>query len=78
MTPTVVSIHVAPGRRLQTKSVPSAEAEAGVGLVGDRYHGSRHRHLTRQAPGRPRSGSHPARVPGGPGAHQAQRHHHGR
>ena len=49
MTPTVVSIHIAPGRRLPTRSVRSVEAEAGVGLVGDRYHGSRHRHVTLQA-----------------------------
>ena len=49
MTPTVVSIHIAPGRRLPTKSVPSVEAEAGAGLVGDRYHGSRHRHVTLQS-----------------------------
>ena len=49
MTPSVVSIHVAPGRRLPTRSVPSVEAEAGLGLVGDRYHGSRHRHVTLQA-----------------------------
>jgi MOSC domain-containing protein YiiM len=45
----VHSIHLAPGRRLPTKSVASVEAEAGVGLVGDRYHGSRHRHVTVQA-----------------------------
>ena len=45
----VHAIHVAPGRRLPTRSVPSVEAEAGVGLVGDRYHGSRHRHVTVQA-----------------------------
>jgi MOSC domain-containing protein YiiM len=49
MTPTVVSIHIAPARRLPTRSVASVEAEAGVGLVGDRYHGSRHRHVTLQA-----------------------------
>lgn len=47
--PTVVSIHIAPGRRIPTKSVPSVEAEAGAGLVGDRYHGSRHRHVTVQS-----------------------------
>jgi hypothetical protein len=29
--------------------VASVEAEAGTGLVGDRYHGSRHRHVTVQA-----------------------------
>lgn len=49
MNARVVEIHVAPGRRLPTKSVPSAEAEAGRGLVGDRYHGSKHRHVTVQA-----------------------------
>lgn len=43
------SIHLAPGRRLPTTAVPSVEAEAGAGLVGDRYHGSRHRHVTVQA-----------------------------
>ncbi len=48
-TPTVVAIHVAKGRRLPTRSVPSVEAEAGAGLVGDRYHGSRHRHVTVQS-----------------------------
>lgn len=45
----VHAIHVAPGRKIPTKSVASVEAEAGVGLVGDRYHGSRHRHVTVQA-----------------------------
>ncbi|RKT79048.1 MOSC domain-containing protein [Terracoccus luteus] len=48
MTATVVSIHVAKGRRLPTRSVETVEAEAGAGLVGDRYHGSRHRHVTIQ------------------------------
>ncbi|RYB94006.1 MOSC domain-containing protein [Nocardioides oleivorans] len=48
VTSRVHSIHVAPGRRLPTKSVASVEAEAGAGLVGDRYHGSRHRHVTVQ------------------------------
>jgi MOSC domain-containing protein YiiM len=45
----VLAIHVAPGRRLPTRSVPTVEAEAGRGLVGDRYHGSKHRHVTVQA-----------------------------
>ena len=49
MSATVISIHTAPGRRLPTRSVPSAVAEAGVGLVGDRYHGSKHRHVTIQS-----------------------------
>ena len=47
--PTVVSIHIAPARRLPTKSVEHVEAEAGAGLIGDRYHGSRHRHVTIQS-----------------------------
>ena len=45
----VHAIHLAPGRKIATKSVPSVEAEAGTGLVGDRYHGTRHRHVTVQA-----------------------------
>lgn len=45
----VVAIHIAPGRRLPTRSVESVVAEAGVGLIGDRYHGSRHRHVTIQS-----------------------------
>jgi MOSC domain-containing protein YiiM len=46
---TVVAIHVAPGRRLPMKPVDRVEAEAGRGLVGDRYHGSKHRHVTVQS-----------------------------
>ena len=49
MTSYVRAIHVAPGRRLPTKAVQQVEAEAGAGLVGDRYHGTRHRHVTVQA-----------------------------
>lgn len=45
----VVAIHVAPGRRLPVKSVKTVVAEAGKGLVGDRYHGTRHRHVTVQS-----------------------------
>lgn len=45
----MVAIHVAPASRLPMRSVESAEAEAGVGLVGDRYHGTRHRHVTVQS-----------------------------
>ncbi len=45
----VHALHIAPGRKIPTKSVDSVEAEAGVGLVGDRYHGAKHRHVTVQA-----------------------------
>jgi MOSC domain-containing protein YiiM len=31
------------------RSVESVAAEAGIGLVGDRYHGTRHRHVTIQS-----------------------------
>lgn len=31
------------------RSVDRVEAEAGKGLVGDRYHGTRHRHVTVQS-----------------------------
>ncbi len=45
----VLAIHVAPGRRLPMKAVAEVEAEAGRGLVGDRYHGSKHRQVTVQS-----------------------------
>jgi MOSC domain-containing protein YiiM len=48
-TPTVVAIHIAPATRLPTRSVTSVVAEAGKGLVGDRYHGTKHRHVTVQS-----------------------------
>jgi MOSC domain-containing protein YiiM len=47
--PTVVAIHIAPARRLPTKAVDTVVAEAGRGLVGDRYHGAKHRHVTVQS-----------------------------
>lgn len=45
----VAAIHLAPGRRLPMRSVRQVTAEAGRGLIGDRYHGSRHRHVTIQS-----------------------------
>ena len=45
----VVAIHIAKARRLPTRAVDSVYAEAGKGLVGDRYHGARHRHVTIQS-----------------------------
>ena len=47
--PVVVAIHVAKARRLPMRAVDSVQTEAGRGLVGDRYHGTRHRHLTIQS-----------------------------
>jgi MOSC domain-containing protein YiiM len=48
-TPYVVAIHIAPGSRLPMKSVEHVVAEAGKGLVGDRYHGTKHRHVSVQS-----------------------------
>jgi MOSC domain-containing protein YiiM len=45
----VSAIHVAPASRLPTREVDAVEAEAGRGLVGDRYHGTKHRHVTVQS-----------------------------
>ena len=45
----VVSIHVAKATKLPMRPVDSVVAEAGAGLVGDRYHGTRHRHVTVQS-----------------------------
>ena len=51
MSARVVALHVAKGRRLPMRAVVDVEAEAGRGLVGDRYHGSRHRHVSLQGAG---------------------------
>lgn len=45
----VAAINIAPGSRLPTRSADAVVAEAGRGLVGDRYHGSRHRQVTLQS-----------------------------
>ena len=50
-SPEVVAIHVAKATRLPMRAVEEVEVEAGKGLVGDRYHGTRHRHVTIQATG---------------------------
>ncbi|NGZ99720.1 hypothetical protein G5V59_03275 [Nocardioides sp. W3-2-3] len=47
--PVVETIHVAKGRRLPMQPKESVEVEAGKGIVGDRYHGTRHRHVTVQS-----------------------------
>ncbi len=47
--PRVASIHVAKGRRLPMRAVDEVQAEAGRGLVGDRYHGAKHRHVSVQS-----------------------------
>ena len=47
--PTVSALHVAKATRLPMRSVESVEIEAGKGIVGDRYHGTKHRHVTVQS-----------------------------
>ena len=47
--PHVTAIHISPASRLPMKAVDRVYAEGGLGLVGDRYHGSRHRHVTVQS-----------------------------
>ncbi|WP_220794208.1 MOSC domain-containing protein [Nocardioides pelophilus] len=49
MPPTVVAIHVAKGSRLPMQPKEQVEVEAGRGIVGDRYHGTKHRHVTVQS-----------------------------
>lgn len=45
----IVAVHVAPGSKVPTRSVDAVAAEAGKGLAGDRYHGTKHRHVTIQS-----------------------------
>ena len=47
--PTVQAIHIAPASRLPMQAVGSVVAEADRGLVGDRYHGHRERHVSIQS-----------------------------
>jgi len=47
--PVVAGIQLAKGHRLPMRAVDRVQVEAGKGLVGDRYHGSRHRHVTVQS-----------------------------
>ena len=45
----VVGLQVALASRLPMRSVDDIEIEAGAGIVGDRYHGTKHRHVTVQS-----------------------------
>lgn len=47
--PTVAEIHVAKATRLPMQAKDVVEVETGRGIVGDRYHGTRHRHVTVQS-----------------------------
>ncbi len=45
----VEAIYISPARAVPMASVESVQAEAGKGLVGDRYHVSKHRHVSVQS-----------------------------
>lgn len=47
--PVVVALHVAKGRRLPMRPVDEVEVETAAGIVGDRYHGSKHRQVSVQS-----------------------------
>jgi MOSC domain-containing protein YiiM len=47
--PTVAALHVAKGSRLPMRAVDVVEVETATGIVGDRYHGSRHRQVSVQS-----------------------------
>lgn len=47
--PVVHSLHVAKGRRLPSRSLDRVEIEVGKGIVGDRYHGAKHRQVSVQS-----------------------------
>jgi len=47
--PVVAALRIAPGRRPPMRAVDEVVVEAGRGIVGDRYHGTRHRHVTVQS-----------------------------
>ena len=49
MESTVVALHTAPARHAPMQAVDEITVEAGAGILGDRYHGSRHRHVTVQS-----------------------------
>jgi MOSC domain-containing protein YiiM len=49
LSPVVTAIHIASASRLPMRAVESVQVEAGRGIVGDRYHGTKHRHVTIQS-----------------------------
>jgi len=45
----VAELHTAKGRRLPMRPTERVEIETAAGIVGDRYHGARHRQVTVQS-----------------------------
>ena len=48
-SPVVADLHVAPGSRLPMRSRPAVCVETARGIVGDRYHGAKHRQVSVQS-----------------------------
>ena len=49
IVPVVVGLQIAKATRLDMRPVDSIDIEANAGIVGDRYHGSRHRQVSVQS-----------------------------
>ena len=49
MTITVTGLQIAKATRLEMRAVDAIDVEEGAGIVGDRYHGSRHRQVSVQS-----------------------------
>ena len=49
MTAHVIGLQIAKATRLEMRAVDEVDVETGAGIVGDRYHGSRHRHVSVQS-----------------------------
>ena len=47
--PVVTALYVAPARHAPMEARDEVVVEAGAGIVGDRFHGTRHRHVTVQS-----------------------------
>lgn len=45
----VIALHIAPERRAELIAVDHIDIEEGKGVVGDRYYGTRHRHISVQS-----------------------------
>ena len=48
-TSSVVGLQIAKATRLEMRVVDVLDIEAGAGIVGDRYHGSKHRQVSVQS-----------------------------
>jgi hypothetical protein len=74
-SPAVTAIHIAPARRIPMRAVECAQVEAGLGIVGDRYHGTKHRHVTVQSQTALDAATEDLGSPVEPGGTRPQHHH---